>query len=306
MRKFIKNLYENTIIGNLLISPPKMLYDIYRFHIISERKLIKRTFIRELGYIPNLENPKTFNEKIQWLKMKDKNPSYSLYADKFAVRVYIKEMIGKQYLIPMVYHTDNPNNITSENIPDFPCIIKTNHGSSGGIMIRDKSKTNWKSVRKKLSTSMKYNYYYNSKEWQYKNIKPQILVEKLLLDVNSNIPNDYKFHCFNGKVEFIQVDIDRHKTHKRNIYDTNWRFINCQLKFENGDPIDKPHMLNKMRSLAEKLAANFQYIRVDFYNLGSQVYFGELTFHPGSGFEPFRPIEWDRIFGDKLNLENLK
>lgn len=306
MRRLIKNFYENTTIGKILIFPAKKLYDIYRFQIISEERLITRTFIRRLGYKPNLENPKTFNEKIQWLKLNDKNPSNSLYADKFAVRTYIKEMIGEKYLIPLVYHTDNPADIINENIPDFPCIIKTNHGSSGGIIIRDKSKVDWKNLRKKLSTSMKNNYYYGSKEWQYKDIKPRILVEKLLLNANSNIPNDYKFHCFNGKVEFIQVDIDRYKVHKRNLYDTNWKFFDFRLRREHGNPTEKPNALNEMISIAKRLGANFPYIRVDLYNLGSEVYFGELTFHPGSGFEPFKPVKWDRVFGDKLQLENLK
>ena len=312
MREFIKHLYYDTTIGYWLISPaetlydgfrnPKTLYDIYCHRIIPEKIFLKRTFKEKLGYDLNLENPKTFNEKIQWLKLNDRKPLHTLCADKYAVREYIKEKIGEQYLVPLVYHTDNPADIVPENLPDLPCIIKTNHSNGGAIIVKDKSKIDWKHVQRKLARSLKSNFYYHTKEWQYKNIQPRIIVEKLLLDKNLNIPFDYKFHCFNGRLLFIQVDIDRYIDHKRNIYDPDWNFMDFQLKYENGDDVEKPDMLNKMKSLAEILAKDFRYIRVDFYNLGSEVYFGELTLHPGSGFETFTPPEWDRKWGDKLIL----
>jgi len=307
MRDFIKHLFYDTIVGHILIYPAKLIYDICRFHLVPDKIVIKRTFKKRLGYDLNLENPKTFNEKIQWLKLYDRNPLLTLCEDKYAVREYIKEKIGEQFLIPLIYHTDKPADIIPDNMPDFPFIIKTNHYSGEGVIIvKDKSKIDWKSVRKYLAILLKYNYYYRSKEWQYKNIKPRIIVEKLLLNENFGIPFDYKFHCFNGDLAYIQVDLDRHTDQKRNIYDPDWNFLNFQLKCKNGNIVNRPIVLNKMKSLAEIIAKDFCYVRVDFYNLGRKIFFGELTFRPGAGYVAFRPPEWDRKFGDKLILPNLE
>lgn len=286
----------------MLISPAKKLYDIYRFRIITDKIFIKRAFKKILGYNLNLEKPKTFNEKIQWLQLNNRTPLHTLCTDKYAVREYVKEKIGEQYLIPLVYRTDNPVDILPENLPDFPCIIKTNHGSGGHVIVKDKSKIDWESVQKKLAKSLKSNYYYMLREWQYKNIDPCIVVEKLLLDKNLNIPFDYKFHCFNGKVKVILVVIDKYIERKRSYYDPDWNFIDFRTGFDNKDDVERPDMLNKMKSLAEVLAHDFRYVRVDLYNVGSKVYFGELTFSPLAGFMQFNPPEWDRIFGDQLML----
>ena len=302
MRKFIKRLYEETTIGYWLISPAKKLYDFYQFKIITDKIFIKRTFRIRLGYDLNLDNPKTLNEKIQWLKLNDRTPLHTVCADKYAVREYVKEKIGEHHLIPLVYRTDNPADILPINLPDYPCIIKTNHGSGGHLIVKDKYKFDWKSAQKKLAKSIKSNHYYTFREWPYKNIDPCIIVEKLLLDIDSNIPPEYKFHCFNGNVKIISIDIDKYSDHKRNIYDKDWNFINCRARLPNGMDAGKPKMLNKMKSLAEILAKDFRYVRVDLYNLGSEVYFGELTFSPHAGFQIFIPSEYDRIFGDKLKL----
>ncbi len=167
MREFIKHLYHDTTIGYWLISPAKTLYDIYRcrkklydiyyFRIIPEKIFIKRTFKKSFGYNLNLENPKTFSEKIQWLKLNDRKPLHTLCADKYAVREYIKEKIGEQYLIPLVYHTDNPSDIIPDNLPDYPFIIKTNHGCGEHIIVKDKSEINYKSVQKTLTKLLKRN-----------------------------------------------------------------------------------------------------------------------------------------------------
>ena len=302
MIKFIKHLYDDTTIGHLLISPVKKLYDIYIFHILPEKIFIKRTFKIILGYNLNLENPKTLNEKTQWLKLNDRTPLHTLCADKYAVREHIKEKIGGQYLISLVYHTDNPVDIIPENLPDFPFIIKTNHGCGGHVIVKDKSKIDWKHVQKNLARSLKSNHYYVFKEWQYKNIVPRIIVEKLLLDKNLNIPYDYKFYCINGKVVYIEVDINRYTNYKANFYDPEWNLLDFRKRVENGDEVERPETLNKMRSLAEVLSKDFRFVRVDLYSLGSEVHFGELTFHPAAGFQQFFPPKWDRIFGDELIL----
>ena len=179
MKSVIKKLYKETYIGKLLISPIKGLYDWYRFKIIPDDVYIKKVFEKNLGYKLNLQNPVTLNEKIQWLKLNDRTKLHTKCADKYAVREYVKEKIGEQYLIPLLYQTENHKDITDINMPDEPFIIKTNHDSGGVVIVKDKSSINWKQVQKELSLSMKNNYYYPGREWQYKNIKPSIVVEKL-------------------------------------------------------------------------------------------------------------------------------
>lgn len=306
MNKIIRHLYHQTELGYFLIHPFKSMYDFYRYRLISEKTFLKREFEKKLGYKLNLENPKTLNEKIQWLKLKDRTPLHTLVADKYTVRKYIKEKIGAEYLIPLVYQTRNPLDIKPENLPDFPVIIKTNHDSSIKTIVRDKSKINWHKVRKDLARQLKRNYYYQNKEWQYKNIEPRVIVEKLLMDKNGNIPFDYKLHCFNGKLVFIQVDIDRQIDHKRNIYDTDWNFINCQWIYKNGDIVEKPKSFDRMHSIAKTLAQDFYYVRVDLYNLEGEIYFGELTFHSESGLGAFVPTKWDHNFGNILKLPLTK
>ncbi len=313
MREVIKHFYRETTLGYWLIAPLKMPYDLlrsmvngvkkyYRYRLVPEKIFLAKTFEKKLGYPLNLENPKTLNEKIQWLKLNDRKPLHTLCADKFAVREHIKRHIGEQYLVPLLQHTDSPLDIVPSTLPGFPFVIKTNHSNGGVTIVRDKSQIAWERVQEQLQESMKNNFYYQTKEWQYKHIEPRILVEKLLLDHHSQIPFDYKIHCFNGKVVFIQVDIDRYIDHKRNLYDSDWNFIDCRWVYDNGAPLEAPKMLGEMQMLAETLAKDFRYVRVDFYCIDSQIFFGELTFHPQSGFGAFYPEKWDRIFGDKLIL----
>ena len=305
MKSVIKKLYKETYIGKLLISPIKGLYDWYRFKIIPDDVYIKKVFEKNLGYKLNLQNPVTLNEKIQWLKLNDRTKLHTKCADKYAVREYVKEKIGEQYLIPLLYQTENHKDITDINMPDEPFIIKTNHDSGGVVIVKDKSSINWKQVQKELSLSMKNNYYYPGREWQYKNIKPSIVVEKLLLDENNKIPNDYKLHCFNGKSKVIQVDMSRFEKHRRNLYDNNWNLLECEWLCSNGKDISKPKNIDKMIKLAEILAKDFTYVRVDLYSVKEKIYFGELTFHTESGWGKFSSKECDKKFGELLSLESF-
>jgi len=311
MREFIKHLYYNTIVGHILISPAKWLYDIYRFHIIlyiyrflPDKIVIKRTFKKILGYNLNLNNPKRFTEKIQWLKLNDRKPLHTLCADKYAVREYIKEKIGQQYLIPLVYHTYNPADIIHKNLPNYPCIIKTNHNSGGGVIIKDKSNVDWKSLQKHFTKLLKINYYHTTaKGWVYKNIKPKIIVEKLLKDESGNdLLNDYKIHCFNEKPLYIQTIFDRANQVKEDWYDINWNHQDAYYYSPIKKDIQKPKMLRKMLELAEIISKDFIYIRVDLYLVYNKIYFGELTFHPHTGYMRFVPESFDKILGDRLKL----
>jgi len=279
MKHFISNIYHNTRLGFALIHPLSKVYEYFRFAFVSDEKFINKEFEKNLGFKPNLENPQTFNEKLQWLKLNDRTSLHTICADKYKVRDYVKEKIGEEYLIPLVFETKNPRDIIPEKLPDYPVIIKTNHDSSGGIIVRDKSQHNWINVQNTLAKFLSINYYYRFKEWQYKNIERRIVVEELLMDKSGTIPFDYKMHYFNGKLMFTQVDIDRQTEHKRNLYDTDWNLLDVQWVYETGNAVERPKLFDKMISLGEVFAKDFCYLRVDFYHVNDKIYFGELTFH---------------------------
>ncbi|MBO0330175.1 glycosyl transferase [Muricauda sp. CAU 1631] len=264
-----------------------------------------------MGKSPDLNDPKTLNEKIVWLKLNDRTPLHTKCADKYAVREYVSEKISDDYLVPLYYHTVNVKDIVPKNLPAPPYIIKTNHDSGGGIFVYDTLQIDWDQVQKSLKKRLKHNYYWESKEWQYKNIKPRVIVEKLLLTEAGKIPFDYKLHCFNGKVITIQVDMNRGtENHFRNWYDINWNrepfkwtAIKDGKKTDPSDyDIERPSTLEEMIRLSELLAAPFCYVRVDWYDVDGQLYFGELTFHHDGGNSPIEPSEWDLKLGEKLNL----
>ena len=270
-----------------------------------------------MGKTLNLSNPVTLNEKINWLKLNDRRKIQTICADKVLVRDYIKDKIGEQYLVPLILVVKNANEIENEDLPEFPVIIKTNHDSGGVFMIRNKNTIDLKPIRVKLNDRLRKNYYLKSKEWQYKNIKPRILVEKLLLTKSGDIPMDYKVHCFNGKAHLIQVDIGRgSESHFRNWYDTNWerqpfKWSSPKANNKRTDPadfdIDKPTSLSEMLELSNTLAQPFDYVRIDWYNVDGTLYFGEITFHHDSGYQPIVPEEWDVKLGNLVKLgENSK
>ncbi|WP_298505530.1 ATP-grasp fold amidoligase family protein [uncultured Maribacter sp.] len=294
-----------------LLYPFKKVYDFYRFSILTEETYIKNRFKRIFGFDLSLENPKTLNEKIQWLKLNDRTDLHTICSDKFEVRNYVKEKIGEEYLIPLLYTSNNYKDLLPENIPtEAPFIIKTNHDSGGYEIIMNKSEINWEKVRNRYKNLLKRNYYKESKEWQYKNIPPKIIIEKLLLEDNGKIPMDYKFHCFHGKVELISVDIDRETEHKRNIYSKDWDLLpftwsikeNETIVWDNGRRISKPQNLDMIIPIIEKLSREFKYVRIDFYQIKDKYFFGEMTFHHGGGFECIHPVEWDYKLGEKLRL----
>jgi hypothetical protein len=299
-------MYYNTRMGYLIISVPKYFYDVLKYKLLPllpEKMYLRIIFRLYVGYTLNLEHPKTFNEKLQWLKLNDRTDLHTLCADKLAVREYIKEKTGEQYLIPLVYAADKADEITLDKLPEYPVIIKTNHGSGGAIIIKDKRLVNIAHIQKDLKKQLKKNLYPFGKEWQYKNIRPYIIVEKLLIDETGNIPVDYKFHCFHGKVEVIHVDIGRFTDHRRNVYDAQWNLLPFSWGYGTSRKIiAKPEVLDKMIGIAVQLSLSFMYVRVDLYLVEDKICFGELTFHHGSGFEKFHPQEFDRILGDKLKL----
>jgi hypothetical protein len=306
MKRLARYIYKETLLGHFLLRPAKMAIDYFVFRLVPEPLFLRITFRRQLGYRLNLDRPKSLNEKIQWLKLNDRDPLYTFCADKFTVRKLIKNRIGEEYLIPLIFHTTTPSEINTDNLPDRPFIIKTNHLSGGEVIVTSKSELDWRQIQEHFAHLLQRNHYPRTKEWQYRNIEPRILVEVLLLDDYGRIPKDFKLHCFNGKLLFTQVDIDRHGRHRRNLYDQDWILLDCRWIYDNGPHVERPPTYSLMKTLAERLAADFRYVRVDFYTMGNKIFFGELTFHPESGFGKFMPEFWDHRFGDALDISARK
>lgn len=306
IRKFISDMYRTSDLGYAFLRPFYKLYEI-GLRLIPDKLIIKNSFKKHMGYKLDLDNPKTLNEKINWLKLYNRKSIHTVVADKFKVRPYVKEKVGEKYLIPLLYHTSNPNDISPENLPDSPFIIKTNHDSSGGLIVRDKAKVDWKQAKKRFRRLLRENHYYTTIEWQYKNIEPRIVVEKLLTYEDGSIPEDYKFHCFNGKLAFIMIDFDRFGAIRtRNLYDSNWNLIKCNWGRPYGKELKKPDNLEEMIEVAEKLAKDFTYVRVDLYLVKNSIYFGELTFYHASGLQAFYQKECDENLGKMLDISHLQ
>jgi len=270
--------------------------------LVPDERYVSNLCRKHLGYTPDLKNPRTFNEKINWLKLNRNSTLNITCADKYLVRDYVAKRVGSDCLVPLLLVTEDPAELTPENIAAEAFVVKTNHGSGGITFVRDRSNANWKKIRRDAGRELRRNHYYRGRSRHYRDIQRKILVEKLLLDENGNIPEDYKFHCFNGSVRFIQVDLDRHTGHKRNLYSPAWELLPFELKLEHGPAVAPPSRLGEMLEIAETLSDAFVFARIDLYCMGTDIYFGEITFHPGSGFEPFRPEAWDRILGEALVL----
>jgi hypothetical protein len=277
--------------------------------IYSDKKFIKKLFKKYQGYELDLKKPVTLNEKLQWLKLNDRKEIYTKMADKYAARDFIRDRFGENYLIPLLYKTDNYKDLIPENLPEAPFVIKTNHGFGNSTIIRNKSQIKWQEVLMDYKRWMKNNYYYFEREWQYKNIKPLIIIEKLLLDKEGNLPNDYKLNFIEGQLEFIYVSVDREGSNKRNIYTKDWKPINFtwarkgkNLSSLRGEEIVPPPTIDKMIAFGTEFAKLSKYLRVDFYDVDGKLYFGELTHCHGGGFDQMRPFSFDQALGRKINL----
>ncbi len=271
-----------------------------RIHI---KKTIRSQFLESLGYEPDFKNPKSFNEKLQWLKLNHRDPLLTQCADKYAVRDYVSNMIGKKYLVPLIDVFKDVDDIDFDLLPN-KFVLKVNHGSGQNIICKNKNNFDCDDARKKIMEWMKpeSNHYNYSYEWCYKDIEPLIVCEEYL-DYCKNDLNDYKFLCFSGNAENLFVCSERQTDLKVDFFDLNWNKLPFTRHYQNSKHnIDKPKNFQLMIDLANKLSKPFPFVRVDFYEVGDFVFFGELTFYPGNGMEPFNPIEWDYKMGDLLIL----
>ncbi|MEO0986783.1 MAG: ATP-grasp fold amidoligase family protein [Cyanobacteria bacterium J06639_14] len=265
--------------------------------------IAKLEFYKKVSYWPDLKNPKSFNEKVTYKKLHDRNPLLPIVADKYRVREYVRQLVGEQYLIPLLQIVEIPEKISFEALPD-EFIIKANFASGLNILIDNRYETNQRELKTQLSYWMNMKYGYRNLVWFAQEMPRKILVEKLLRDRNGKIPYDYKFFVFHGEVKFIQVDFDRFGRHSRTLYDKEWKRANFTIKEElkNAQDIPKPSNFQEMLEISRKLAEDFSFIRVDLYNCANAVFFGELTPFPTSGRAKFHPSNADFEIGKLWRL----
>lgn len=271
---------------------------------MPDKPYLKLMFRAVTGKRLNLHNPKNFNEKLQWLKLYDRNPLYTVMVDKVKAKEYVASKIGDEYIIPTLGVWDNADEVDFDSLPSR-FVIKCNHNSGKGMYIcRDKSKMDVHKVREGLRRGLQENYYKHGREWPYRDVPRRIIAEQYMEDESGYELKDYKVFNFNGKPELIEVDFDRFINHHRNIYSADWKRLKLEIQYKS-DPqrdIPRPECLDEMMELCRKISTGIPHVRTDFYIVNGRLYFGELTFFHGSGMECFNPSEWDEKLGTLIKL----
>lgn len=279
------------------------------FNWLPDEVYLKQIYKAAMGKPLNLEQPKTYNEKLQWLKLHDRRPEYTQMVDKHDVKTVVAQRIGEEYVVPTLGVWERFDDIDFSALPR-QFVLKCTHDSGGLVICRDKEKLDLAAAKKKINRSLRRNFYLRGREWSYKGVKPRIIAEQYLEDPQDKELRDYKFFCFDGRVKALFVAVDRalgdHEV-KFDFFDENY----CRLNVRQGHPNAKkpPHPpvnFEKMKELAEKLSAGIPHVRVDFYEVAGKIYFGEMTFYHFNGVVPFEPPEWDTTFGQWLRLPSQK
>ena len=263
-------------------------------------KMDSKIFESQIGRPLDFDNLHTYTEKMQWAKIYDQDPRKVICADKFAVREYVKEKIGEEYLIPLLGVWDKYSGIDFKKLPN-QFVLKTNCGSGELTIVNDKNSMTLSEkikMRRKIEESLSHDFSTGLCERHYHFIPKKIIAEELIADSNGEL-NDYKFMCFGGEPKYVWVDIDRHTYHQRNVYDMDWHKLPVSITFPNSDrELEQPPSFNEMKKIATTLCKGFSHVRIDLYNVDGKIYFGEMTFTSNAGFEKCIPEEYDRIIGD--------
>lgn len=300
IKKILKFIVTPRLIGGYILRH-------FFSHSFSDETFVKLEYLFEVGAHLDLQNPKTFNEKLQWQKLNNIHPEYSDLVDKYLVKESVGRKIGFDHIIPTLGVWEKVDDIDFCKLPN-QFVIKTTHDSGGVAIVKEKTPKSLSHAKKILNRSLKKNYYYEHREYPYKEVMPRIIAEKYMVDESGTELKDYKIFCFDGEPKAIQVDYDRFVEHKRNIYDTEWNRLPFTLKFPTDwdREFDKPKNLDKMLEIASILSSGYPHLRVDLYNINGQIYFGELTFFHGSGFEKFTPEDWNIEFGHWIKIPIIK
>jgi hypothetical protein len=285
------------MISNIVIRVYRSLIDRLPDYVV-----INLTYFRRFRRLPNLRHPRTFNEKIAWRKLYQHNPQFPIFADKTAVKAEIANLIGEQHIIETLWVGDNPEDIPFDGLKP-PYVIKVNHSSGGNVFIRTAQDIKRARIVASMREQLGFSHGHRYREWGYLGIPPKVMVERMIEMPGDHVPKDYKFFVYHGRVHFIQLDCDRFSGHKRNLYDREWNLLPAKLTHpQRLEPVSKPVNLSQMVNLAEKIGAQFDFVRVDLYSPPQGILFGEVTFYPYSGLQEFIPKDWDNKFGEPWKI----
>lgn len=275
---------------------------------IPDKTYLRLIYRAETGEKLNISNPKKYNEKIQWLKLYNRVPKYTKYVDKYLVRSFIEQKLGTKHLIPLIGVYESAEEIDWDHLPD-QFVLKCTHGSGTNIICTDKRELDIEKCKKKLNNWLQKSWFWHGREWPYKNVKPRIICEEYMLDNDEQL-KDYRIFCFNGSPKFITVDfdiIDKTNT-RRNLYDLKWNLLEYGITYprELNYKVSKPKKLDKMLEFSKILSKNIPHVRVDFYSIDEEIYFGEMTFYHQVGLGKIYPEEFEFKMGDWIELPSTK
>ena len=275
----------------------------YALRFLPDKMYLQLYYFAQFKKFINFENPTTYNEKLNWLKLHDRNPEYIKMVDKFDAKKYAEKIIGKEYIIPTLGVWDKFDDIDFEKLPN-QFVLKCTHDSEGLLIVKDKSKLDFKKAKKKIERDMKYNFYYIGREYPYKNVKPRIIAEPYMEDDKHHELRDYKFFCFDGEPKAMFVATDRDTGHtKFDYYDIHFNHLDIIQHYPNSEKvIEKPINYDKMVEFSRKLSSGLKHVRIDFYEVNGKLYFGEITFYHFSGLQPFNDKKWDDLFGSYIDI----
>lgn len=296
---FKKKFSNPAKICNFFIKRSRLLYK-----LLGEKRCVEILYRAVTGNTLNLANPLSFNEKLQWLKVNNKNPLFSTMVDKYAVKQFVEEKMGEGYVVPTIGVWDSFDDINIESLPQ-QFVLKCTHDSGGLVICKNKSSLDLVKTKRKICRCLKKNFYYSWYEFPYRDVKPRIIAEQYLAGADGDVV-DYKVHCFNGKAKFVLTCSERFSETglKEDFYDLSWnRMPVARPDHPNSEKgVAKPITFSKMINFAETFAKNIPFLRVDFYEVDAKLFFGEFTFFPASGLNAFVPESWDETFGSWLDL----
>jgi hypothetical protein len=259
-------------------------------------------YLRSFRRLPNLRHPRTLNEKIAWRKLYQRNPQFLPFSDKIAVKAEIAKLIGAQHIIETLWVGSNPEHIPFDSLKP-PYVIKVNHSCGGNVFVRTAQDIKRDEIVASMRQQLGFSYGHRFREWGYLGIPPKVMVERMVEMPNDEFPEDYKFFTYHGRVHFIQLDRYRFRGHKQNLYDREWNLLPVRyVSPPTSTPVPKPVNLGEMINLAEKIGAQFDFVRVDLYSPPRGILFGEAAFYPNAGLQAFIPKEWDNRFGEPWQI----
>ena len=271
-------------------------------NLLPDYIAVNLLYYRVFRRLPDLEHPRTFNEKIARRKLHQRNPKFRIFSDKIAVKAEIARLIGEQHIIETLWTGAAPEAIPFDDLTP-PYVVKVNHSTGGSQFVRTPQDVQEDMIVSSMREQLRWSHGRRLREWGYLGIPPRVLVERMVETPNSDLPKDYKFFVYHGRAHFIQFDCDRKQGLKLNFYDREWKLLPAKLRYpRTSEPVPKPANLGQMIEVAEKIGAQFDFVRVDLYSPPQGILFGEVTFYPNAGLEPFTPEEWDLRFGEPWRL----